>query len=150
MQAFPFAHGASTCHHTPSNSKPSKRCGKKSQHAADKAQIVTISHYHYDHHTPSFEDWVVNWTAQTETARQIYQGKEVYAKNPKENINASQRERAWMFQKTGGKYAKTLKTRMAKPSPMGTRRLRFSEAVAHGEDNSDAWLRHCCHNRIWG
>ena len=42
--------------------------------AADQAQIVTISHYHYDHHTPSFEDWVVNWTNQTETARQIYQG----------------------------------------------------------------------------
>ena len=27
--------------------------------AADTAEVVTISHYHFDHHTPSFEDWVV-------------------------------------------------------------------------------------------
>ena len=78
--------------------------------AADKAQVTTISHYHFDHHTPSFEDWVVNWTEDGETARQIYQNKTVLAKNPKEKINASQRQRAWMFQKTGGKHAKTLET----------------------------------------
>ena len=72
--------------------------GKIAQ-AADQAQIITISHYHFDHHTPSFEDWVVNWTEANETARQIYQDKEVLAKNPKEKINASQRQRAWMFQK---------------------------------------------------
>ena len=76
--------------------------------AADKAQVTTISHYHFDHHTPSFEDWVVNWTEDGETARQIYQNKTVLAKNPKEKINASQRQRAWMFQKTAGKQAKTL------------------------------------------
>ncbi len=103
--------------------------------AADKAQIVTISHYHYDHHTPSFEDWVVNWTAQTETARQIYQGKDVLAKNPKNNINASQRERAWVFQKTGGKVAKTLQDADGKTFTYGNTRLRFSEALPHGEDN---------------
>ena len=52
--------------------------------AADRAQVTTISHYHFDHHTPSFEDWVVNWTETCETARQIYQGKKVLVKNPKE------------------------------------------------------------------
>jgi uncharacterized protein len=113
-----------------------KALREKIAKAADTAQIVTISHYHYDHHTPSFEDWVVNWTAQTETARQIYQDKEVIAKNPKENINASQRERAWMFQKTGGKYAKSLQDADGKAFTYGSTRLLFSEAVAHGEDNS--------------
>jgi len=57
--------------------------------AADKAQVTTISHYHFDHHTPSFEDWVVNWTQGGETARQIYQNKIGLAKNPKDKINAS-------------------------------------------------------------
>ena len=35
---------------------------RKIAEAADKASVVTISHYHFDHHTPSYEDWVVNWT----------------------------------------------------------------------------------------
>jgi predicted metallo-beta-lactamase superfamily hydrolase len=76
--------------------------------AADKASVVTISHYHFDHHTPSYEDWLVNWTEADITARQIYHDKEVLMKNPKEKINASQRQRAWLFQKTGGKHAKKL------------------------------------------
>ena len=103
--------------------------------AADKATVTTISHYHFDHHTPSYEDWVVNWTEDGETARQIYSGKTVLAKNPKENINASQRERAWMFQKTGGKHAKTVIPADGKIFAYGDTTIRFSKAVAHGSDN---------------
>jgi predicted metallo-beta-lactamase superfamily hydrolase len=102
--------------------------------AADKATVTTISHYHFDHHTPSYEDWVVNWTDDGETARQIYQGKTVLAKNPKENINASQRKRAWMFQKTGGKNAKSVEAADGKTFIFGNTKLSFSEAVAHGSD----------------
>jgi uncharacterized protein len=109
--------------------------------AADKAQVVTISHYHFDHHTPSFEDWVVNWTEDGETARQIYQGKIVLAKNPKEYINASQRQRAWLFKKTGGKHAKSLEAADGKTFTYGETMLRFSEAVAHGsEDSMLGWV----------
>ena len=109
--------------------------------AADKAQVTTISHYHFDHHTPSFEDWVVNWTEDGETARQIYQNKTILAKNPKEKINASQRQRAWMFQKTGGKHAKTLEAADGKTFTYGKTSLRFSEAVAHGsEDSMLGWV----------
>lgn len=104
--------------------------------AADKASVTTISHYHFDHHTPSYEDWVVNWTDDGETARQIYQNKIVLAKNPKENINASQRQRAWMFQKTGGKHAKTVEAADGKTFTYGNTKLSFSEAVAHGSDDS--------------
>jgi len=109
--------------------------------AAAKATVTTISHYHYDHHTPSFEDWVVNWTEQDETARQIYQGKTVLAKNPKENINPSQRERAWMFQKTGAKHAKTFEAADGKTYTYGQTKLCFSPAVAHGsDDHSLGWV----------
>jgi predicted metallo-beta-lactamase superfamily hydrolase len=104
--------------------------------AADKAEVVTISHYHFDHHTPSFEDWVANWTEYGETARQIYQNKTVLIKNPKEKINASQRQRAWLFQKTGGKHAKVLEAADGKTFTYGKTTLRFSEAVAHGSDDS--------------
>jgi predicted metallo-beta-lactamase superfamily hydrolase len=109
--------------------------------AADKASVTTISHYHFDHHTPSYEDWVVNWTEDGETARQIYSGKTVLVKNPKENINASQRQRAWMFQKTGGRHAKTLEAADGKTFTFGNTQLVFSEAVAHGsEDSMLGWV----------
>ena len=105
--------------------------------AADQAEVVTISHYHFDHHTPSYEDWLVNWTEATQTARQIYRGKRVLMKNPRDKINASQRQRAYLFQKTGGKYAKALETADGKAFNFGKNTvMRFSEAVAHGSDNS--------------
>jgi hypothetical protein len=112
------------------------RLRKRIAEAADKAEVVTISHYHFDHHTPSYEDWVVNWTEANETARQIYQDKTVLMKNPKEKINASQRQRAWMFQKTGGKYAKKLEAADGKTFTFGRTVLRFSEPVAHGSEES--------------
>jgi len=113
------------------------RLRRRIAEAADKAEVVTISHYHFDHHTPSYEDWLVNWTEANETARQIYQAKTVLMKNPKEKINASQRQRAWLFQKTGGKYAKTLETADGKVFAFGKGTLlRFSEPVFHGPDDS--------------
>jgi predicted metallo-beta-lactamase superfamily hydrolase len=113
-----------------------RRLRKKMTEAADKAQVVTISHYHFDHHTPSFEDWIVNWTEATETARRIYQNKIVLMKNPKEQINAGQRQRAWLFQKTGGKYAKALVAADGKAFTYGKTALKFSVAVDHGSENS--------------
>lgn len=111
-------------------------CRKKIAGAAEKAELVTLSHYHFDHHTPSFEDWLSQWTVQTETARQIYQDKTVLIKNPQENINYSQRHRAWMFQKTAGKYAAKLETADGSEFRVGKTLLRFSEPVAHGSENS--------------
>lgn len=110
---------------------------KRIAEAAENAEVVTISHYHFDHHTPSYEDWLVNWTEANETARQIYHGKRVLMKNPKENINANQRQRAWLFQKTGGKYAASLEPADGKSFTFGERTLlRFSEAVPHGSSDS--------------
>jgi predicted metallo-beta-lactamase superfamily hydrolase len=109
--------------------------------AAEKAQVVTISHYHFDHHTPSFEDWLVNWTQGGETARQIYQKKTVLMKNPREHINPSQRERAWMFQRTGSKHASKLSIADGREFHFGKTTVRFSEAVPHGpEDAILGWV----------
>ena len=117
------------------------RLRKTIAEAADKADVTTISHYHFDHHTPSFEDWVVNWTEDGETARQIYRNKTVFIKNPKQKINASQRQRAWMFQKTAGKQAKKVEAADGKTFTYGKTVLRFSEAVAHGsEDSMLGWV----------
>jgi predicted metallo-beta-lactamase superfamily hydrolase len=103
--------------------------------AAQKAQIITISHYHYDHHTPSFTDWVVNWTNRGETAKEIYQNKTVLIKDPEKNINANQQKRADMFQKTAGKLTKQLEIADGKTLRFDKTKLKFSEAVAHGSEN---------------
>ncbi len=109
--------------------------------AAETVEIVTISHYHFDHHTPSFEDWLVNWTEQDETARQIYEGKTVFVKNPRSKINSSQRRRGWIFHKTWEKHAK-LQNADSGVFELGKETvLRFSEPVTHGpEDASLGWV----------
>ncbi|MEM3565825.1 MAG: hypothetical protein QXK18_03010 [Candidatus Bathyarchaeia archaeon] len=115
---------------------------KRIAEAAEKADVVTVSHYHFDHHTPSYEDWLCNWTEADETARQIYQDKMVLIKNPKEKINFSQRRRGWVFQKTGGKHAKKLEVADGKAFNFGdATKIRFSEAVPHGpEDSALGWI----------
>jgi predicted metallo-beta-lactamase superfamily hydrolase len=110
---------------------------KRIAEAAERADVVTVSHYHFDHHTPSYEDWLCNWTKEDETARQIYRDKVVLIKNPKERINFSQRRRGWVFQKTGGKYAKKLEIADGKTFNFGEKtKIKFSEPVPHGPDDS--------------
>ncbi len=55
----------------------------KIKDACQKADIITISHYHYDHYFPDNLD--------------IYRGKTVFSKNPNEYINNKQRERGVEF-----------------------------------------------------
>jgi hypothetical protein len=107
---------------------------------APQADVVTISHYHFDHHTPSFIDWVSNWSS-PETAQKIYEDKLVLMKNYKKNINFSQRRRGWVFAKTGGKHAKQLEFADGKAFQFGDTVLKFSEPVFHGsEDTSLGWV----------
>jgi len=120
----------------PKEFKAIESCRRKIAGAAKKAEIITLSHYHFDHHTPSYEDWLCNWTEATETARQIYEGKIVLMKNPKEKINYSQRRRGWMFQKTSGKYAEKLEIADEKTFIFGKTKVRFSDPVFHGPESS--------------
>ena len=114
---------------------------KRIAEAAHRAEVVTISHYHYDHHTPSFEDWLVNWTETDETAKQIYRDKVVLVKNPREDVNFSQRERGWMFAKTAGRHARKIVNVDGKSFTFGQTRLRFSEPVFHGSERSElGWV----------
>jgi hypothetical protein len=121
----------------PKEFKTIEACRKRIAETADKAEVVTISHYHFDHHTPSYEDWICNWTEIINTARQIYEDKTVLIKNPKENINYSQRRRGWVFQLTGGKFAQKLEVADGKQFHFGkSTTVRFSEPVFHGPENS--------------
>lgn len=64
---------------------------------ARRADIVTVSHYHFDHYTPGFKSWY-EWT-EDDTIREIYDGKVVLLKDFKNNINFNQSKRARAFLK---------------------------------------------------
>jgi len=108
---------------------------KQIEKKASEADVVTISHYHFDHHTPSFTDWVCNWSS-PEIAQKIYEEKLVLLKNYKANVNFSQRRRGWVFAKTGGKYTKKMEAADGKMFNFGKTLLRFSEPLFHGSKNT--------------
>jgi len=117
-----------------------KESRRQIEEKASEADVVTISHYHFDHHTPSFTDWISNWSS-PETAQKIYQNKLILIKNYKKSVNFSQRRRGWMFAKTGGKHAKKLEVADGKTFTFGDTMLKFSEPVFHGsEDTSLGWV----------
>ncbi|RLG75238.1 MAG: hypothetical protein DRO23_04500 [Thermoprotei archaeon] len=85
------------------------------------AEIVIITHYHYDHHDPNRLIPV-----------ELYRGKEVYVKHPKEKINISQRIRASRFLKMIKQYAKEIKIADNNFIVKGGTTIKFSEPVPHG------------------
>ena len=113
---------------------------EKINEAAKRAEIVTISHYHFDHHTPSYTDWLTNWSS-AEAAEQIYCQKIVLAKSYRSMVNASQRRRGWMFHKNGGQCARQFEFADGRVFEFGATRICFSEPVFHGSKDSDlGWL----------
>ncbi len=124
----------------PREYKALSECRKKIKEKAEKADSITISHYHFDHHTPSYTDWFTNWSS-AEAAKKIYNGKLVLTKSYRSMVNASQRRRGWMFTKTGGIHAKRLETVDGRSFQFGETKLKFSEPVFHGPKNSElGWI----------
>lgn len=117
-----------------------QKCREKISKAADEAEVVTLSHYHFDHHTPSYVDWCYNWSS-PDVAKHIYEGKLVLVKSFRSKVNFSQRRRGWLFQKTGGRYAERLEVADGKTFEFGDTKLKFSDPVFHGPENSAlGWL----------
>ena len=108
--------------------------------AAENADVVTVSHYHFDHHTPSFTDWANLWSS-PEISTKIYKGKVILAKSFKSKINFSQRRRGWLFRKKSGRLAARLEYADGRSFRFGRTTLSFSPPVFHGEENSElGWV----------
>jgi len=86
--------------------------------AAKKADILTVSHYHFDHHEPD--------------APSIYKGKRTFLKDGKFHINRSQRERASAFVKALKKYPEEIQVADGNALTVGGTEIVFSPAVPHG------------------
>jgi len=113
---------------------------KRMLNVAEKADVVTVSHYHFDHQTPSYTDWAYNWCS-AEIADRIYSGKLVFTKSYRSYVNFGQRRRGWLFAKTSGKKVARLETADRRSFKFGNTTISFSPPVFHGEENSDlGWV----------
>ncbi|MDI6860199.1 MAG: MBL fold metallo-hydrolase [Methanocellales archaeon] len=83
---------------------------------AMKADVLVVTHYHYDHHDPSQPE--------------IYEGKMVYIKHPSEKINRSQYARANYFLEKLA--ARSIKIADGNEYKHGKTLIRFSPPVYHG------------------
>ncbi len=107
---------------------------------AERADVVTVSHYHFDHHTPSYTDWAYNWCS-AEIAEKTYGGKTVLIKNYRDHANFSQRRRGWLFTKTSGKHAERLEVADGRAFAFGDTSIFFSKPVFHGPEGSNlGWV----------
>lgn len=85
--------------------------------ACKEADVVTISHYHYDHHIP---------------APGLYEGKKLLIKDPERNINKSQRERAAYLLSLVEDKAGDIKIADDRTFRFGSTQLKFSTPLWHG------------------
>jgi hypothetical protein len=111
------------------------RSRQRIMEAAHGAEVLTISHYHFDHYVPSFEDWTWTWSS-PELAERLYRGKLILAKDIQSDINMSQRKRGYMFQKLNSKIAKEIRAADGKKFEFGQTTLEFSKPVFHGAADS--------------
>jgi len=103
--------------------------------AARRADVLTISHYHFDHYVPNFEDWIWTWSS-PEIAAEIYSGKLILAKDISRNINVNQRKRGYMFHKFNVDRAKEIRVADGQKFKFGDTTLEFSKPVYHGSEDS--------------
>ena len=103
---------------------------------ASRADVLTVSHYHLDHYTPSFEEWHYHWSS-PEIARHIYEGKILLVKDYRSRLSFNQRRRGWLFLKTCGRYAKSVENADGKSFRFGGTEISFSEPVYHGSEGTE-------------
>ncbi|MDY6865749.1 MAG: MBL fold metallo-hydrolase [Halobacteriota archaeon] len=88
---------------------------------ASLADILIVTHYHYDHYNPEEPE--------------LYEGKVVYLKDPKTNINKSQKTRASHFLKELSELPKSIEVADGNSFKHGSTIINFSEPVFHGTDS---------------
>jgi len=91
---------------------------EKIKQYAVQADVLAVTHYHYDHHDPD--------------GPEVYKDKAVYIKHPTENINQSQRARAATFLEAVKGLPKSLEYADGRTFHVGKTRICFSRAVCHG------------------
>ncbi|MGQ9542832.1 MAG: MBL fold metallo-hydrolase [Candidatus Bathyarchaeia archaeon] len=107
--------------------------------ASSRADVITISHYHHDHYTPNYTENVFIGSS-PEEATTLIQDKTLIIKDFRNNINASQRRRGWLFWKFAQKHSRETLIADGEEFQFGGTKLKFSQPVPHGEAGSGLGL----------
>ncbi len=91
---------------------------KEIKRYVEEADILIVTHYHYDHHDPNYPE--------------LYKGKTIFVKHPTENINRSQKERAALYLTAIKEQSKKLEFADGRKFQIGKTIITFSKAVCHG------------------
>jgi predicted metallo-beta-lactamase superfamily hydrolase len=111
------------------------RCRTKIRDFAEKADVIIVSHYHNDHHTPNYTETV--WLGSSaEESERIYRDKVVLVKDIRNSINFSQRRRGWMFQRFIKRIGGKCEVADGKAFEYGGTKIKISPPVPHGEMQS--------------
>lgn len=92
------------------------------EHEASQADLIIITHYHYDHFPRPGED--IGWL----------RGKRILLKDPEHMINHSQKIRSRIFLEKLRKLDVRVEVADSREVRIGSCRIRFSNPVEHGDD----------------
>lgn len=115
-------------------------CRARIKEYVSKADVIFVSHYHNDHHTPNYTETV--WLGSSaEEAEQIYGDKIVLAKDIRNAINFNQRRRGWMFQQFVKRIGGRCEVADGKTFEYGATKVKVSVPVPHGEERTElGWV----------
>lgn len=112
-----------------------KGSSERIQEAGEEGDVAIVTHYHFDHYVPSFENWRYNWSSE-ERARSLFSGLTVLAKQPTEDINYSQKKRPYYFDRLCEEVAADLTYADGRTAEYRDLEIRFSPPVPHGPEGT--------------
>ncbi len=108
---------------------------RKIMDAAAESQVLSISHYHYDHVRPGFENKIYNLSAKNERL-EMFSEKIVLSKDNRENINPSQRRRGFYFERDVKEVVKKIEWADDRTFKFNDTKVTYSPPLPHGPNNS--------------
>ena len=102
---------------------------------ASESDVLSVSHYHYDHVRPGFENHQYNLSKKNERV-EMFRDKIVFAKDNRENINPSQRRRGFYFEKDIKDVVKKIEWADDRSFKFDDTRITYSPPLPHGPANS--------------
>ncbi|UCH04808.1 MAG: hypothetical protein JSW05_01220 [Candidatus Thorarchaeota archaeon] len=103
---------------------------------ARQADVLSVSHYHYDHVRPGFTNFRYNQSSRDELQR-MFQDKIVFAKDNRENVNPSQRRRGFFFEKDVSGVAEEIRWADGQSYTFGETTVSHSHPLPHGPIDTD-------------
>jgi len=95
-----------------------------------KADVLIVTHYHYDHHDPDEPE--------------IFKNKTLYTKHPMKDINKSQKKRARYFLEQLEELPKKIEFSDEKEFSFKDTTIKFSKAVPHGTNTKLGYVTEVC------